>query len=122
MQRITQITRGRPSRPLPRRSFYSHSSDYVTLGRQGEAVKRAVDIWVGDPHEAFVLVPKEIGKEMKTTIDEGTSSSSSFAAAVKLQQQSKDDGSGDSGDSTTSPATLHLFGATHTITLDGTPD
>ena len=82
MQRITQITRGRPSRPLPRRSFYSHSSDYVTLGRQGEAVKRAVDIWVGDPHEAFVLVPKEIGKEMKTTIDEGTSSSSSFAAAV----------------------------------------
>ena len=92
MQRLAQITRGRLSRPLLRRSFYSHASEYVTLDRQGKAVKRAVDIWVGDPHETFVLVPKEIGSAMKMAINEGTSSSAAVADRHSSGKEGKKEG------------------------------
>ncbi|PSN61092.1 hypothetical protein BS50DRAFT_164933 [Corynespora cassiicola Philippines] len=121
-------------RPVSLRTFYSKSAIFVTLDAQGQLSKREIDVRVGDENEAYVLVPTDVGKAIKSAcmhngspIDtesltwhhERRDFTCKSAPYLKLsvphdlprQHHSE-----------TSPATLYLFGESHTIALDGTPD
>lgn len=152
--------------PLFRRIFSTKPAKFVTLDAQGLRVTRNVNVWMGDPHEAFVLIPTEIGDAMKascqdqkilvpTDIGDATRVSSlgqicplsfhhdsqhfSTSGLTYLATRSSNKVSPylesasyprleipqnlpRQTNTNTSPATLYLFGATHTVALDGTPD
>ncbi|MCJ1345139.1 hypothetical protein MMC31_003344 [Peltigera leucophlebia] len=109
--------------------FSTKPAEFITLDAQGLRVTRKTNVWMGDPHEAFVLVPKEIGDAMKGSSQDEICSlifhhdskhfSSKSASYPRLEiphdlpRQSN---------ANTSPATLYLFGVNHTVALDGTPD
>lgn len=52
-------------KPYGHRPFYSKSAKFVTLDAQGRPSNRTINIWVGDKHEAYVLVPTDVGNAIK---------------------------------------------------------
>ena len=52
------------SAPL-RRTFSLKSAEFITLSAQGSLASRNVDVWLGEPHEAYVLLPTDIGNAMR---------------------------------------------------------
>lgn len=48
-----------------RRSFYSKAAQFCVVDEQGTISSKRVDVWTGDPHEAFVLIPVDISNEIK---------------------------------------------------------
>ncbi|KAF2194729.1 hypothetical protein K469DRAFT_617355 [Zopfia rhizophila CBS 207.26] len=126
-----------PRKPHFHRSFYSKPARFVAIDAQGSLTEREISVRVGDNHEAYVLVPTDIGNAMKAgcASQQGLSPSTDSESLIfhhdtqcftctsasyprlliphDLPRQSN---------AKTSPATLYLFGATHTITLDGTLD
>lgn len=57
-----------------RRSFYSKTAEFVTRDPQGRPCQRQVDIRVGDEHEAYVLVPTDVGDAIKAACKHNGSS------------------------------------------------
>lgn len=50
--------------PLLRRIFSTKPAKFITIDAQGLRVTQKINVWMGDPHEAFVLVPTDIGDAM----------------------------------------------------------
>lgn len=50
---------------LLRRPFHSKRAKFVTLDAEGYPSEREIDIHVGDKHEAYVLVPPDVGNAIK---------------------------------------------------------
>jgi len=68
---ITARTAHFTSRPraLPHaRTCYAAIGKFTNLGRVGIPVTKDVSIMIGDPGEAYVLVPTEVGYALKTGI------------------------------------------------------
>ncbi|KAI8713452.1 hypothetical protein NCS52_01289900 [Fusarium sp. LHS14.1] len=121
------------------RSFHERKADLVTLGATGSLETRKLDVITGDPHEAYVIVDRNAGFAIKSAIIGQTKSSLAkepekvplvfhhesrhFAhhtapyPRIILEHDLPHQNPG-----ATSPATLWLWGATHSITLDGTSD
>ncbi|PNY23786.1 uncharacterized protein TCAP_06274 [Tolypocladium capitatum] len=121
------------------RAFHSAKADFITIGTNGTLLTRQPDIFIGDPHEAYIIIDINVGLTFRSAIAKqaGLSltadpnkvplafhhDSRHFAHQSipypriiierDLPRQSV---------SNMSPATLWLWGATHCITLDGTPD
>ncbi|OAX82949.1 hypothetical protein ACJ72_02700 [Emergomyces africanus] len=125
------------------RFFHTKQAEFITLDYKGSLVTQNVNVDLGHAHEAFTMLPKEIGYAFRAGIHSNSRSLSVDSLArdsdqcpltfyhdsryfaheslpyprlvipQDLPRQS---------DANTSPATLHTFGATHTITLDGTFD
>ncbi|RSL65978.1 hypothetical protein CEP53_003501 [Fusarium sp. AF-6] len=98
-----------------------------------------LDVVTGDPHEAYVIVDRDVGFALRSAIVNQTRSSIVSGAAkiplafhhesqhfahdtvpyprIILEHDLPRQSPGN-----TSPATLWLWGATHSITLDGTSD
>ena len=51
--------------PFGARAIHSTKAEFVTNGSRGSLESRIVDVWLGDPYEAFTLVPPEIGNAFK---------------------------------------------------------
>ncbi|KAM4056026.1 hypothetical protein HRG_002951 [Hirsutella rhossiliensis] len=124
---------------LSRRALHEAKADFITLDSNGSPTTRKLDIFIGDPHEAVIAFDKDVGFAMKSAIAKKTGmchvsdsekmpltffhASRHFAHGAipyprivierDLPRQNATD---------TSPATLWLWGASHSITLDGTPD
>ncbi|KAK2814066.1 hypothetical protein FQN50_000470 [Emmonsiellopsis sp. PD_5] len=118
-------------------------AEFITLDHRGSPVTQEVAVDLGDPNEAFSLLPKEIGFAFRAGIlSNNRSISDSLLAEASDQcpltfyhdsQYFAHESSPyprlvipqalpRQSDADTSPATLHTFGATHSITLDGTFD
>lgn len=111
----------------------------VMADKNGSLLKRKFDITIGDPHEAWILLAKEEGFSLKSAIDEQIEPSS-FAdpemVPLVFHHDSRHfahhslsyprliigEGLPRQNSTSTSPATLWAWGATHCITLDGTAD
>ncbi|KAF1358855.1 hypothetical protein EJ07DRAFT_121853 [Lizonia empirigonia] len=122
---------------ISHRSFHRASAQFVTTDAQGCLKECAVPIQHGDLHEAYVLIPPHVGNAFSAacahqklshsradtlplTFDHTTKSFTCTSTllprlAIAHELPSK-------SDTLSSPATLYLFGATHTIALDGTSD
>ncbi|KAF1952494.1 hypothetical protein CC80DRAFT_175582 [Byssothecium circinans] len=123
--------------PPLRRTFHSKRAKFTTLDAHRQPLEREIDVKVGDEHEAYVLVPKDIGNAIAaaSTSKQRDKSSTDTESLIwhhdrreftcmsaphlklsvshDLPRQSQ---------GATSPATLYLFGELHTIALDGTED
>jgi hypothetical protein len=51
--------------PPLRRTFSIKPAEFITIGAQGSLVTREVNVWLGEPHQAFVLLPTDIGNAIK---------------------------------------------------------
>ena len=40
-------------------------AEFVTKGSHGSLESRIADVWLDDPHEAFILIPPKIGNAFK---------------------------------------------------------
>ncbi|EEU41928.1 uncharacterized protein NECHADRAFT_86004 [Fusarium vanettenii 77-13-4] len=128
------------SKPIyQRRRFHERKADLVTLDANGSLETRKLDVITGDPHEAYVIVDRNVGFAMRSAIMKQTESSLATNAErvplvfhhhsrhfahhtapyprIILEHDLPHQNPG-----ATSPATLWLWGATHSITLDGTSD
>ncbi|KAF2241823.1 hypothetical protein BU26DRAFT_524963 [Trematosphaeria pertusa] len=119
-----------------RRSFYSKTAEFVTRDPQGRPCQRQVDIRVGDEHEAYVLVPTDVGDAIKAACKHNGSSFPQDKQSLEFNHDRRDFTCESApylrlsiyhqlprrSDAKTSSATLYLFGVTHTIALDGTFD
>ncbi|KAF2465108.1 uncharacterized protein BDR25DRAFT_271004 [Lindgomyces ingoldianus] len=123
--------------PCSYRSFHSRLAKFVTINAKGFPTEREVSIRVGDDHEAYVLVPTDVGTAIKAgcALQQGFSHNTDSehllfhhdtrrftCTSAPYPQLSIDHDLPRQSNSKTSPATLYLFGATHTIALDKTPD
>ena len=45
--------------------MHSRKAEFVTKDTHGSLESRIVNVWLGDPHEAFTLIPPEIGNAFK---------------------------------------------------------
>ncbi|KAL2367678.1 hypothetical protein BDBG_07062 [Blastomyces gilchristii SLH14081] len=116
------------------RSLHTKLAEFITLDYKGSLVTQNVNVDLGHAHEAFTMLPKETGYAFRAGIHSLARDSDQcpltfyhdsryfaheslpyprLVIPQDLPRQS---------DANTSPATLHTFGATHTITLDGTFD
>lgn len=57
-------------RSIPRlhRTFYSKPGHLDTLDARGQVLSQEIDIWVGDPHEAYIVIPTEVGHAIEKAI------------------------------------------------------
>ncbi|CZT09791.1 uncharacterized protein RAG0_14431 [Rhynchosporium agropyri] len=118
-------------------SIHSATARFTTISPHGTPVTRDIEVWLGEPAEAYVMFDPEISKAFQTSaIAQGGCSltqdpelcplnfhhdtrhfsheSSSYPRLEipqDLPRQSQ---------ANTSLATLHGYGVTHAITLDGT--
>lgn len=51
--------------PPLRRTFSLKPAEFITISAQGSMTSRNVNVWLGEPHQAFVLLPTDIGNAMK---------------------------------------------------------
>lgn len=51
--------------PLSRRTFYSKRAEFTILNASGIPTTEKVDVWLGDSHEAYVIVPPHVSKAIK---------------------------------------------------------
>lgn len=121
------------------RAHHSATGRFITISPQGTPVTREIEVWLGDPGNAYVMFDPEISRAFQTgTILQGGSSlaqdqdlyplnfhhdtrhfshKSSPYPRLEIPQDLPQQSNAHS-----SPATLHAYGVTHAITLDGTPD
>ncbi|KPM41956.1 hypothetical protein AK830_g4605 [Neonectria ditissima] len=122
-----------------RRTFHDGKATFVTSNAKGSLQTRKLDIFIGDPHEAYVIVDTVVGFAMRSAIAKQTGLSLA-EDADKVPLAFYHDGRHFAHDaapyprlileqdlprqnaSNISPATFWLWGATHCVTLDGTPD
>ncbi|KAH9204280.1 hypothetical protein DL95DRAFT_418380 [Leptodontidium sp. 2 PMI_412] len=132
------------------RAHHSATARFTTTSPEGTLVTRDIEVWLGEPAQAYVMFDPEISKTFQTS---GRCSRrllpntrpgvtcpelpprypalfSSAFLVFELQSspyprlEIPQDLPRQSDASNTSPATLHGYGygVTHAITLDGTPD
>lgn len=156
-KRISNFT---TSRSCVYRSLHTKQAEFITLDHKGSLVTQNVNVDLGHAHQAFTMLPKEIGYAFRAGIYSSSGSFSVDSLARDADQcpltfyhDSRYFAHGKlsgqfcvslnntkfpeslpyprlvipqdfprQSDANTSPATLHTFGATHTITLDGTFD
>ncbi|EGX92886.1 hypothetical protein CCM_04258 [Cordyceps militaris CM01] len=136
-------------------AYYSAKVDFITLNSKGSLTSKQIDIFIGDPGQAFVIFSKDVGFAMKVAITQQSGMSlvsdpervpltffhesrhfahnmcSAVPTVIKptvlldvapypriaiekdLPRPNR---------TNTSPATLWLWGASHSITLHGTKD
>ncbi|KMP07491.1 hypothetical protein CISG_00368 [Coccidioides immitis RMSCC 3703] len=120
------------------RTLYTRPAKFIELSPRGSLIESKVDITMGDPHEAFILLPKDVGHAFRGAISRDGSllvrdedvcplifhhetrhfaNESSPYPQLKIPQDLPCQ-----SNTTASPATLYLLPATHTIALDGTRD
>ncbi|RSM09761.1 hypothetical protein CDV31_007501 [Fusarium ambrosium] len=121
------------------RRFHERKADFVTLDANESLETRKLHVITGDPHEAYVIVDQDVGFAMRSAIVKQTRSSlASDAEKIPLafHHESRhfahdlvpypriilEHDLPHQSPGNTSPATLWLWGATHSITLDGTTD
>ncbi|KID59688.1 hypothetical protein MAN_10494, partial [Metarhizium hybridum] len=122
-----------------RRAFHDAKADFITFDSRGSLTTQKLDIFIGEPHEAYIIFNKDVGLAMKSGISIQTgiclaSDSEKIAltffhdtlhfahAAVPYPRMVIERNLPRQNASNTSPATLWLWGASHSITLDGTAD
>ncbi|KAG5291468.1 hypothetical protein I7I48_03285 [Histoplasma ohiense] len=131
------------SRACVCRSLHTKQAEFITLDSKGSLVTQNVTVDLGHAHETFTMLPKEIGYAFQADIY----SNSRFLSVDLLARDSDQcpltfyhdsqyfahellsypqlvipQDLPCQSDVNTSLTTLHIFGATHTITLDGTFD
>ncbi|RCI07691.1 hypothetical protein L249_5671 [Ophiocordyceps polyrhachis-furcata BCC 54312] len=121
------------------KAFHDAKAELVTLGAAGSLTTHKIDVFMGEPHETYVIFSKDIGFAIRSAIARQTGvclsldpekvplrffhTSRHFAHAaipyprIIIERDLPRQNAGD-----TSPATLWLWGASHSLTLDGTPD
>lgn len=57
---------GRPHCAATSRAYHTAKAEFTSLGPEGTLVSREVTIQVGDPGEAYVLIPTEVGDALRT--------------------------------------------------------
>ncbi|KAF2864669.1 hypothetical protein BDV95DRAFT_508914 [Massariosphaeria phaeospora] len=132
---------GRPCYAAAARAFHAATAEFTNLGPEGTFVTKEVSIRVGDPGEAYVVIPTEVGYALQAgsclttrssalpnrpdrfplsyfhdTQHFALDTSSSCPRLVVPQPLPRQSAAN------TSPATLYLYGVMHTIALNGTPD
>ncbi|RDL37113.1 uncharacterized protein BP5553_04546 [Venustampulla echinocandica] len=121
------------------RAIHTATAKFITISPQGAPATREVEVYLGDPEEAFVLLDPEICQAFKrgTMLQGGCSMAhDQYLYPLKFHHDTRHFSHESSlyprleipqdlprqSDTNSSPATLHTYGATHAITLDGTPD
>ncbi|KAK2593513.1 hypothetical protein QQS21_008779 [Conoideocrella luteorostrata] len=121
------------------RALHEAKAKLVTFDTKGSLKTQILDIFIGEPHEAFVIFHKEVGLALKSAITKQTGICLSsdpekfpltfyhetlhFAhATVPYPRIVIEQDLPRQNTTKVSPATLWLWGASHSITLDGTPD
>ncbi|RSL73917.1 hypothetical protein CEP54_000142 [Fusarium duplospermum] len=121
------------------RRFHERKADFVTLNANGSLETRKLDVITGDPNEAYVMVDRDIGFAVRSAIAKHTEfplAPDAEKVPLIFHHQSRhfvyhtlpyprvilEHDLPQQNPSNTSPATLWLWGATHSITLDGTSD
>lgn len=137
---------------LPRRSVHQASAVFTSINSRGRPNECDVAVYLGDPHEAYVLIPPEIGHAFAAaarheriptlepiqslTYNHGSRSFTCSRSSQRLMSLLLTEriastllpkltipcGLPSQSTSPISPATLYLFGPNYTIALDGTPD
>lgn len=62
------------ARPSFRRNLYSKRAAFTAINAQGSPTTEQVDVWLGDPHEAYAIVPKHVGDALKAACAHGNPS------------------------------------------------
>ncbi|MCJ1361122.1 hypothetical protein MMC16_000219, partial [Acarospora aff. strigata] len=57
-----------PRKPTLRRTLYSRQAEFITSDPQGSLVTRKVAVDLGDAHEAYAMLPTEIGHAFRDGI------------------------------------------------------
>ncbi|KAF2702873.1 hypothetical protein K504DRAFT_444680 [Pleomassaria siparia CBS 279.74] len=136
-----RVVIGRPCYAAAARAFHDATAKFTNLGPDGIIVTKEVPIQVGNPGEAYVCIPTEVGYALQASSCLPNSSSPLPKRLDKLALSYFHDTQHFALDSSpgcprlvipqqlprqsvanTSPATLYLYGLIHTIALDGTPD
>ncbi|KAH8707339.1 hypothetical protein HC256_010614 [Beauveria bassiana] len=52
----------------PTRTFHSAKADFITLNSRGSLTSKQIDIFIGDPGQAFIIFNRDIGFAMKSSI------------------------------------------------------
>ncbi|TWU72859.1 hypothetical protein ED733_003317 [Metarhizium rileyi] len=122
-----------------RRAFHDAKAHFITLDARGSLATQNIDLFIGEPHEAYIISQKGIGLAMKSAITNQTGmclasdpekipltffhDTLHFAhAAVPYPRVVVPQDLPRQNETNRSPATLWLWGASTSITLDGTPD
>ncbi|KAG6037112.1 hypothetical protein E4U41_005324 [Claviceps citrina] len=125
-----------------RRALHGAAAEFITLDAKGSLDKRKLDIFIGEPHQAFILLDREAGFALGSAIRQQTGAIRAgpashpekmplafhhdtlhFAhAAVPYPRVAIERHLPRQNGTDISPATLWLWGASHAITLDGTTD
>ncbi|KMU82570.1 hypothetical protein CIHG_00351 [Coccidioides immitis H538.4] len=50
------------------RTLYTRPAKFIELSPRGSLIESKVDITMGDPHEAFILLPKDVGHAFRGAI------------------------------------------------------
>lgn len=50
------------------RAFHDGKAEYVTLSANGSLAKHKIDVFVGEPHESYVIFSKDIGHAFRSAI------------------------------------------------------
>ncbi|KAH7399647.1 hypothetical protein BKA66DRAFT_452276 [Pyrenochaeta sp. MPI-SDFR-AT-0127] len=139
--RPLRAVNGRPSYAAAARAFHNATAEFTKLGPEGTLVIKEVSIRVGDPGEAYICIPTEVGFALQASsclahipsalpkrLDRlplsyfhdtqhfALDSSPGCPRLVVPQQLPRQ------STANISPATLYLYGVMHTIALDGTAD
>ncbi|KAF9730013.1 hypothetical protein PMIN01_11946 [Paraphaeosphaeria minitans] len=123
------------------RAIHVASAELTNVGPDGTLVTEEVSIRVGDPGEAYVLIPTEVGNALRAGSRLSNSSSAFLERLDRFKMSFFHDTQHFASESSPScprlvisqqlprqsnanisPATLYLYGVMHTIALDGTPD
>ncbi|KAF1962574.1 hypothetical protein CC80DRAFT_400630 [Byssothecium circinans] len=132
---------GRPCYAATARAFHNATAQFTNLGPEGAPVTKEISIRVGDPGEAYVCIPPEVGYALRAASRLSNSSSAPPKRSDRFPLSYFHDTQHFSLDSSpscprlvvpqalprqsaanSSPATLYLYGVMHTIALNGTPD
>ncbi|RDA94206.1 hypothetical protein CP533_0628 [Ophiocordyceps camponoti-saundersi (nom. inval.)] len=54
--------------PQLRRAFHDAKAEFVTIGETGSLTTQKMDIFIGDPHQTYIIFDKDIGFTMKSAI------------------------------------------------------
>ena len=51
-----------------RRAFHDAKADFIFYGSRGSLTTRKLDIFIGDPHETYIIFDKDVGFALKSAI------------------------------------------------------
>ncbi|KFY88427.1 hypothetical protein V498_06794 [Pseudogymnoascus sp. VKM F-4517 (FW-2822)] len=123
------------------RAHHSATARLTTINPQGSPIIRQIEVWLGDPGSAYVMFDPQFSEpfQVESTLQGGDRSIPQDLELLPLEfhhdtrhfahksspyprLEIPQDLVGRSGAQGKSPATLHIWGVTHAITLDGTAD